>query len=66
MLNNWFVDCFYRYRFVVVVTCCEKFMQGANYSQKNLWDPVKDSSITYIYDNPTYTAIAICYAIYYE
>lgn len=50
----------------MVVTCCEKFMQSVNYSQKNLWDAAKDSSVTYIFDAPAFTAIAICYAIYYE
>lgn len=49
-----------------MVTVIEKFMQDVNYSNKNLWDPTKDSNVTYIIDNPMYTAIAICYAIYYE
>ncbi|CRL07286.1 CLUMA_CG020265, isoform A [Clunio marinus] len=57
---------FDRYKIIVVITICEKFMQGMNYSQKSLWDPTTDSSVTYIYDSPNFTAIGICYALYYE
>lgn len=53
------------YKFVIVVTACEKFMQGVNYSYKNLWDSQLDHSVSYIYDHPNFTAAAICYAIYF-
>lgn len=58
--------CSFRYKTIVVVTVCEKFMQGINYSNKNLWDPAVDLSATYVYDGVNFTAIAVCYAIYYE
>lgn len=57
---------FHRYRIIVIVSVCEKFMQDVNYSSKHLWDPARDSNVTYIYDSPYFSAIGICYAIYFE
>jgi Tctex-1 family len=55
-----------RYKLIVVVSACEKFMQGITYASKNLWDASRDVSVTYIYDHPGFTAIGICYAVYNE
>lgn len=55
-----------RYKIIVVITIGERFLQGLCMQSKNLWDPTKDFSVSYIEDNPRYFAIGICYGIYLE
>ncbi|XP_070501186.1 dynein light chain Tctex-type 5-like [Chironomus tepperi] len=57
---------FDRYKIIVVVTACEKFMQGICYSNKNLWDAPRDALASYVYDHPSFFAIGTCYGIYFE
>ncbi|KAG5672730.1 hypothetical protein PVAND_002831 [Polypedilum vanderplanki] len=57
---------FDRYKIIVVVSVCEKLMQGVCYSNKNLFDASKDALATYVYDHPCFYAIGTCYGVYYE
>lgn len=56
----------YRYKIIVIVSACEKFLQGVKYVNKNLWDATKDSNVTYIFNHPYFTVIATCYGIYFD
>ncbi|CAO1421044.1 unnamed protein product [Diamesa hyperborea] len=55
-----------RYKIIVVITIGERFLQGLCIQSKNLWDPTRDFSVSFIEDNPRYFAIGNCYGIYLE
>lgn len=57
----------YRYKIVVTVTMGERYMQGMKSIAQFLWDPEKDSYVSWVYDSsPSLFAVATIYALYHE